>query len=511
MPSTKVSEQKDGPQGSRPPRRPRQVRVSVLIASGYFIPLCLTLIGIGFLLQQQITGRLRTSTQERLVDLAFTTAGVHVNQLQPQEVQEELLDRLGDFTPFTLVEALDDANLSARIIDISGATLSQGGHRIGMLPLPPQDKFEEAKLLEPFSPPYSVSWIDTDGSGNKVFCLLIPLSLNGFPDVFLQLFASWRVAEDITNTLNSLLLWGGLGSLLLSVIFSLLIGRKLSRPLEKLAQTAKIVENGDLSARTGIVCHQRELSDVAEAFDQMVSQLEKSFASQKRFVADASHELKTPLTAISGMAELMEDASEEERQRSLAVMNREIGRMSRLVNDLLYLSRAENATPGSPQGQKEDLDLHKLLREVVASAQPVNFDKEIVLSPQINATVHANGDSLARIFHNLIGNAQKYAPDDSPIEVSCRLHSREVEVSVRDHGPGIPEKDLPRVFERFFRSDASRNRKTGGSGLGLAIVQALTEAAGGHASIRNHPEGGLEVTVALPLAAENSGNKANPK
>ena len=152
MPSTKVSEQKDGPQGSRPPRRPRQVRVSVLIASGYFIPLCLTLIGIGFLLQQQITGRLRTSTQHRMVDVAFTTAGVHLNQLKPQEVQEEMLNRFGDFTPFTLAEALDDANLSARIIDISGATLAQGGHNIGFLPLPPQDKFDEAKALEPFSP-----------------------------------------------------------------------------------------------------------------------------------------------------------------------------------------------------------------------------------------------------------------------------------------------------------------------------------------------------------------------
>ncbi|MDO5295311.1 MAG: HAMP domain-containing sensor histidine kinase [bacterium] len=485
-------------------RNPRQIRLSVLIASGYFIPLCVTLIIIGVLLQQQITSRLWTSTQQRMTDAAFTTVGVHLNQLKPQEVQDELLDRLGDYTPFTLVEALDDANQSARIIDISGATLAQGGHRIGVLPMPLPQKFDEAKMLEPLEPPYSVCWIDSDSNGNKVFCLLIPLSLNGFPDVFLQLFSSWRVAEDITNTLNNLMVWGGLGSLLLSVIFSLLIGRRLSQPLEQLAKTAKIVENGDLSARTGIVCHQRELSDVAEAFDQMVSQLEKSFASQKRFVADASHELKTPLTAISGMAELMEDASEEERQRSLAVMNREIGRMSRLVNDLLYLSRAENAAPGSMPGQLEDIDLHKLLREVVASAQPVNFDKEIILSPQVKATVHAHSDSLARIFHNLIGNAQKYAPGDSPIEITCQPHKTEVSVSVRDHGPGIPEKDLPRVFERFFRSDASRNRKTGGSGLGLAIVQALTESAGGHTSIRNHPEGGLEITVTLPLAEESA-------
>ena len=307
------------------------------------------------------------------------------------------------------------------------------------------------------------------------------------------------VFKIIFSQLNKYIPVSGVCILLLSIVFSMFIGRRLSRPLEQLAKTANTVEAGDLSARTGIVCNQLEIQEVAKAFDQMVSQLEKSFASQKRFVADASHELKTRLTAISGMAELMEVATEEERERALTIMNREIARMSRLINDLLFLSRAENASPNPRMAKPELIDLHTLLREVVASSQPANPQKEIILSEPVEATVLANGDHLSRIFHNLIENAQKYAPEATPIEVNCALKHERVLVSVRDHGPGVPDKDLPHLFERFYRADTSRNRKTGGSGLGMAIVKALAEAAGGSASIRNHPQGGFEVTIALPL------------
>ena len=517
--------------------RPRHsVRLTTLIACGYLIPLCLTLVAVGYVLQQVVTTRLWTSTEQRLTEAVLTTVGIRPgaqdflnehasaanegvvtsvgsglgtqnSQDKPasadneavaaaQEQGEEWLDHFGAFTPFTLVEALDDANQSARVIDMSGHILAQGGHNIEIMPLPPQAQFDRAKLLDPLQPHSTVSWLATDSNGNSVFCLLLPVSLTGFPDVFLQVVTYWRVAEDITRTLNNVLLWGGLGSLILSIVVTLLIAHHLSNPLERLAKTARLIEKGELGARTGISCRQREINDVAYAFDQMVDQLEKSFASQKRFVADASHELRTPLTAISGMAELMEDGDEEERQRYLGIMNREIERMGRLINDLLCLSRAENAK--NTLADNEPVDLHKLLREVVASSQPANFSKEISLSAPVKALVKADSDSLARIFHNLIGNAQKYTPDNTPIEVSCRLHPTAVEVTVRDHGPGIPEADLPRIFERFFRSDASRNRKTGGSGLGLALVKALTESAGGEVSMRNHPEGGLEAIVRLP-------------
>ncbi len=488
---------------TRSSRPHRAFRLSWLIASGYFIPLCLSLALIGFLLHQQITRHLWTSTHERLFDHLLNTVGINLDA-QDGRLGEVLWDNLSTYTPFTLVTELAEANQPARIIDFSGATIAQDGHDIELMPPPDPQCFSQAKLMTPFEAPYAVDWLSNTPGGLRYYCMLIPVSLNGHPDVFLQISTPWRFAEDLNSTLNQLILWGGLGSLLLSIIFSMFIGRRLSHPLEQLAKTANTVEAGDLSARTGIVCNQLEIQEVAKAFDQMVSQLEKSFASQKRFVADASHELKTPLTAISGMAELMEVATEEERERALTIMNREIARMSRLINDLLFLSRAENASPNPRAAKPELIDLHSLLREVVTSSQPANPQKEIILSEPVEATVLANGDNLSRIFHNLIENAQKYAPEATPIEVTCSLKHERVLVSVRDHGPGVSEKDLPHLFERFYRADTSRNRKTGGSGLGMAIVKALTEAAGGSASIRNHPQGGFEVTIALPLHRQAS-------
>ena len=478
--------------------RKRQVRMPWIIACGYFIPLLLTLTITGLVLQRLISTHLWTAASEHMVHNTLLTVGINPDKLSKQQISEMLWENMGYYTPFTLVTALSDANQSARIIDVSGVVLAQNGHQVAVMPLPPRETFEEAKMLEPFTYPYAVCWVGRDASGERHFNALMPLSLNGFPNVYLQLFMPLQYADEINAKINHLFLVSALCSLLLSIIFSAFIGNYLSRPLEKLATTANKIESGDLSARTGIDCHQMEIQEVAQAFDQMADQLEQSFAVQKRFVADASHELKTPLTSISGMAEMLEDADEEERQRALTIMNREIARMSRLVQDLLFLSRAENTA----QHQNRDLtclDIYKLVHEVAASAQPAKPDKPINLGDDPRVYVKAGADNLARVFHNLLENAQKYAPEATPIEIGFVRKEGEVEVKVRDHGPGIPEKDLPRVFERFFRSDSSRNRKTGGSGLGLSIVKALTEAAGGQASIRNHPEGGLEVSIALPL------------
>jgi two-component system OmpR family sensor kinase len=325
--------------------------------------------------------------------------------------------------------------------------------------------------------------------------VLVPVGPPRLTQTLLQLGSPWRFIEELNTELGRLLVWTTLVAALLGVGASLLLGRLLAQPLQRLAQTARQVAGGDLTARTGLPGGRSEIRAVASAFDEMVTRLEESFSAQKRFVADASHELKTPLTAIAGMAELLEQATPEERQRALATLQREVGRMSRLVEELLSLSRAEE---GSLPGSMVQFDAADMLAEVAESAALVDPSHPLELSVHGALPLVGDREALTRAVRNLVDNALKHSPPGAPVTIEGLAGPGEIRLRVRDRGPGIAAEDLPHVFARFYRADRSRSRHTGGSGLGLAIVRAVVEAHHGRAELRNPPEGGLEATVVLP-------------
>lgn len=254
-----------------------------------------------------------------------------------------------------------------------------------------------------------------------------------------------------------------------------------------------------LLARAGSITPQPGSGAVLVLHD--VTDLTRADRVRRDFVANVSHELRTPLTAIRGYAEALaeEGATREDRARFVEVIARHAARMERLVNDLLRLASLES--------RQEAVDLapcqvEPLLVGVAGDLGPAIERRrqrvEIEVEPAV-ATIRTDVAKLQDALRNLLENAVNYSPEERLIRLEARLRDGRAAISVADEGPGIPEPDLERVFERFYRVDKARSRESGGTGLGLSIVKHLVRLLGGRVWAANRPEGGAIVTISLPL------------
>jgi two-component system phosphate regulon sensor histidine kinase PhoR len=231
-----------------------------------------------------------------------------------------------------------------------------------------------------------------------------------------------------------------------------------------------------------------------------ISDLRRADRVRRDFVANVSHELRTPLTAVRGYVEaLMEEpAGSEQQMKFLEVIERHTARMERLVRDLLRLARldAEQET-----AELHPCDMDALFRSVAADlsglAERHHVRIEIAVDPDARV-VHVDPTKVHDALRNLVENAVNYSPEGGRIELAARVEGGRVELSVADEGPGLPESDLGRVFERFYRVDKSRSRDAGGTGLGLSIVKHLVELHGGQVQAHNQPASGAIFTIVLP-------------
>lgn len=278
------------------------------------------------------------------------------------------------------------------------------------------------------------------------------------------------------------------------------------RPIKQMTVTATAIAAGDLSQRVTESKQGTEARELGDALNTMMARIEHAFdqraaseARLRQFVADASHELRTPVTTIRGYAELYRHGGLEGTDDLALAMRRteqESVRMASLVDDLLLLAHLDEGRPLA----RSPVDLGVLAVDAAADARAVAPDRAIEADVTEGVTVEGDEDRLRQVLANLVGNALVHSPDQAPITVRvARLGSRAV-VEVHDDGPGIPQDLVPRAFERFSRADASRSRGAGGAGLGLAIVKAIVEAHGGWVSLGSAAGEGTTVRVELPAA-----------
>ena len=316
-----------------------------------------------------------------------------------------------------------------------------------------------------------------------------------------QVATSWEQVEEALNTLL-LILWITVPSaLVVASLGGLFLANKALRPVDEITKTARMITSKNLEQRIKLRKSNDEIGRLAETFNDMISRLGRSFKQMRQFSADASHELRTPLTIVKGEIEvgLRKQRPLEEYRRILKSNLEEVDHMSQIVNDLLFLSKADM---GEIQLQRNRIDLAQLVTEVHAQAKMIAMAKDIEVSMSTDSHVVVIGDRLRlrQLLLNLVDNAVKYTPEGGEMVISLESNDSQVKLRVLDNGIGISPEDQPHIFDRFFRVDKARSREAGGSGLGLSICKWIIEAHGGEISVESEPGKGSTFTVTLPVA-----------
>jgi two-component system OmpR family sensor kinase len=318
--------------------------------------------------------------------------------------------------------------------------------------------------------------------------------------------------SDVNETLNRLLLV----ELLVSAAILLALGgvswwtvRRGLRPLEDMAESAGKISRGELGVRVAPADDRTEVGRLGLALNAMLDEIEDAFTARaasedrlRRFLADASHELRTPLTSIRGYSELFDlgaRANVQDLETSMRHIRQEADRMSVLVDDLLLLARLDRERP-------LDLRPTDVVPEIVTaveSARLVSPGPRVELHAPESLVIPCDAARVRQVADNLLANALRHSPPDGVVTVTLGTVGDTAELSVLDHGPGVPVEERQRIFAPFHRSDFARARSHGGAGLGLAIVAAITRAHSGSAGVRETPGGGADFWVRLPGAGEN--------
>lgn len=297
--------------------------------------------------------------------------------------------------------------------------------------------------------------------------------------------------------IGRIFIFAALISMLLFSLIALIISRSISRPIEKVATGALAITGGKLNVEikvNGVL----EVEDLARTFNLMARTLEDKEILQRKMTSDIAHELRTPVTILKSYLEGMNEGVLPMDRTSVQSLLEETGRLERIIQDLKAIWEFEKSTS---RIQLERLNLTETIEYVIERFRQVAHESGVRLEyHHEKRPIHARVDreALARALFNLLTNGVKYGGDGGKLVVTLKEEGEHILIYVKDKGPGIPEKDLPYIFERFYRADASRTRKTGGAGLGLSITREALQAMKGSISARNNPDGGCCFTIRLP-------------
>ena len=291
--------------------------------------------------------------------------------------------------------------------------------------------------------------------------------------------------------------------LAISAILSFFVARSLVMPIKNLCNAHRSLAQGNLDTRSnGVALRKDELGQLGQDFDNMAEKISQLLAAQKRLLGDVSHELRSPLARLQIALGLASSPDHKDLARHLERIELEAHRLDDMIGDVLRLSRLESQLQNI---ERFSLSLKSLLQVLVKDAtfEAQEQHKAVVLT--ISQDAHILGDQglLASAFENVIRNAVKYTEQNSQVEITLKTCDTLAVTTIRDHGPGVPTSSLTQLFQPFYRVSDSRQRSSGGTGLGLAIAEKSIRAHGGSIKAHNHPQGGLEVVIKLPIRDNN--------
>lgn len=304
-------------------------------------------------------------------------------------------------------------------------------------------------------------------------------------------------AVTFKRTLNQSFIIAMFVTFIFGLILSWILSRQLSKPLVKIKEVANIMRSGNLGVRSNVKTNTTEIQELSNSINYLAKTLQQQEALRKRLTSDMAHEIRTPLTTLKTHVEALIDGIWEPTKERLQVFYEELERLTKLVDNLRNLSKLEkNETIIS----KTRLNITKEIEDVVETFTPL-YEKDnfkIIANLQLEVYGLVDKDKLKQVMYNLLSNAHKYLNRNGLVKITLTTIKDNIIIIVEDNGEGIPEKDLPHIFERLYRSDVSRNKTTGGTGLGLTITKTIVEAHGGSIKVESKVGVGTKFNIEIP-------------
>ncbi|MDN6195051.1 MAG: ATP-binding protein [Atopostipes suicloacalis] len=306
-------------------------------------------------------------------------------------------------------------------------------------------------------------------------------------------------AQLFKSTLTKILLIASVIAIVIGVITSILLANSLTKPLINIKNTSQEIEKGNLSKQSDPATNIIEIQELSDSINYLGQTLAKQEKIRKEYASDISHELRTPLSTLKSHVEAIMDGVWEPNEEHLTVLMHEINRLASLIDDL---KDSFNSMEEGLVLHKSTFNLSKTMHEIVMTFQPIIDQEGLTINEEIaeNVEVWMDPDRIKQVLYNLLTNAIKYTGSGGQIQLKMeKLAANQLKITVSDSGLGIAKKDLPFIFQRFYRIDQSRSQSTGGSGLGLAIVQSIIKEHGGEIEVNSVISEGSQFIIHLPI------------
>ena len=449
----------------------RSAKLSSKIAIIYALLFSLVLIVLGGVIFFGVKYYLLDQANQRLdeISLATTAAILGNGQEQTSIHDNELVSYVAQ-----------DLTINIKIADPSGIVVNDSNNFIA----PDMNLTNQTNIYE---------------TKNEILVETFPVQKNGMIIAYVQIAQNMKTSYGFLETLLKWMAISDAVGIAISFLAGWLVSKNMLKPINKIMRLANEIGSSDLSNRIEVPPSDDELSQLSTTFNEMLDRIEKSFVKQGRFTADASHELRTPLTVIQGYIGMLDRWGKNDKkilQESIDAIKSETDSMTYIMERLLFLARGDS---GAQIVQKEEFDVGEMLGELEKETRILAPENDISFQYTEPLFLNADRNLIKQCLRAVLDNSIKYTPKDGLIELTCSTESDNLIFKLKDTGIGIPEEDQKRIFERFYRVDMARDRKTGGSGLGLSIVEWIVKAHAGHIDIESNDGAGTVVTLSLPL------------
>ncbi len=453
-------------------KRIRPTKLSWKIAGTYVLLFSLVLVILGVVVFFGVKYYLDNQAQLRIEEVSTATADtITGNNQEKTSIYDKEIVSIAD----------QDNAINIKIADPSGIVVNNS------------DNFATPDILNSKS-------TDIFETSDEVLVKNFPVEEDGKMIARVQIAYSMKVSYGFLETLLKWMAISDALGIAISFLIGWMVSKNMLKPINKIMRTASEIESSDLSNRIEVPLSEDELSQLSTTFNEMLDRIEDSFIKQGRFTADASHELRTPLTVIQGYVGMLDrwgKFDEKILQESIDAIQSETYNMIYIMERLLFLARGDNR---SQIVEKEEFNVGEMIGELEKETRLLAPENDISFRFEDPMLMYADRKLIKQMLRAILDNSIKYTPKDGRIELTCEKRKDYLVFKLSDTGIGIPQEDQEHIFERFYRVDKARERRTGGSGLGLSIVQWIVQAHEGQIEIESTEGKGTMVTITIPVA-----------